>query len=492
MKTKTLVCQRCNKEFIITPCKDGSFSKRKYCDECQRPTTKTLMCKKCGKEFVVGRGSDGNFLYRQYCDECLKPLQEKTSICGKCGKEFKLEKRKDGKGFLERKYCDTCSIRPETEIHICKYCGKSFEVKQYENSTKYVQQYYCSDYCRTKGYEQNKQKTNLKRYGKPHYVQTEKFLTKLKQTCQEKYGVDYPCLTENALKSNPVINSKINQAFGKLLRKNNITYISDYKLGNYFYDFYLEKQNTLIEINPTISHTDINTGIFPALDKNYHKNKTKFANQNGLRCINIWDWDNWDKIIEQFTQKEKIGARKLQIKEITKQEANLFLDRFHQQNSCYGNQINLALVDEKYNIYQIMTFGKPRYNKNYQWELLRLCTNSKYKIIGGTIKLFKYFIENYKPKSIISYCDLSKFNGNVYIKLGFKLLRENQPVKYWSKNHEYISSALLLQKGYDKIFKTDYGKGTDNEQLMLNDGWLSIYDCGQAVYEWYTERSDSN
>ena len=30
-----------------------------------------------------------------------------------------------------------------------------------------------------------------------------------------------------------------------------------------------------------------------------------------------------------------------------------------------------------------MTFGKPRYNKNYTWELLRLCTNNKYKIVVG-------------------------------------------------------------------------------------------------------------
>ena len=61
-----------------------------------------------------------------------------------------------------------------------------------------------------------------------------------------------------------------------------------------------------------------------------------------------------------------------------------------------------------------MTFGKPRYNNKYQWELLRLCTQPKYRVVGGASKLFQYFIKIYNPESIISYCDRSKFNGSVY------------------------------------------------------------------------------
>lgn len=28
-------------------------------------------------------------------------------------------------------------------------------------------------------------------------------------------------------------------------------------------------------------------------------------------------------------------------------------------------------------------------------------------------------------------------------------------------------------------------KGTSNEQLMLDTGWLPVYDCGQAVYSYH-------
>mgnify|MGYP007037140579 CR=1 FL=1 len=75
-----------------------------------------------------------------------------------------------------------------------------------------------------------------------------------------------------------------------------------------------------------------------------------------------------------------------------------------------------------------MTFGKPRYNKNYEYELIRYCSSKN--IVGGAEKLFNYFIKTYNPKSIISYCDWSKFNGDVYLKLGF-IYKSYSIGKHW-------------------------------------------------------------
>ena len=60
------------------------------------------------------------------------------------------------------------------------------------------------------------------------------------------------------------------------------------------------------------------------------------------------------------------------------------------QGPVRGQTVCLGLIHEG-ELVQIMTFGKPRYNKNYQWELLRLCTNSDYNVLGGASKLFKNF-----------------------------------------------------------------------------------------------------
>lgn len=62
--------------------------------------------------------------------------------------------------------------------------------------------------------------------------------------------------------------------------------------------------------------------------------------------------------------------------------------------------------------------------------------------------------------------------------------RNTAPTKVWSKWDSKITDSLLRQRGYDQLFGTDYGKGTSNEALMLEHGWLPVYDCGQAVYEW--------
>ena len=41
---------------------------------------------------------------------------------------------------------------------------------------------------------------------------------------------------------------------------------------------------------------------------------------------------------------------------------------------------------------------------------------------------------------------------------------------------------MLLQMGFDKIFKTNYGRGTSNEDLIITEGYLPVYDCGQATF----------
>ena len=161
------------------------------------------------------------------------------------------------------------------------------------------------------------------------------------------------------------------------------------------------------------------------------------------------------------------------------------MDLYHFQNNCNNQKIILGLyyLDE---LVQIISFGKPRYNKNYEWELYRLCSHHKYIIIGGAEKLFKYFINNYNPSSIISYCDNSKFKGDIYKKLGFIMKNPGSPSKHWynDKLKLHITDNLLRQRGFDQLFKTKYGKGVSNEQLMRDNKFVEIYDAGQSVWVW--------
>ena len=130
-----------------------------------------------------------------------------------------------------------------------------------------------------------------------------------------------------------------------------------------------------------------------------------------------------------------------------------------------------------------MTFGAPRYRLNVQYELLRYC--SSHYVIGGDQKLFKYFVQEYSPQSIVSYCDKSKFRGDMYKKLGF-ISKGISVSKHWYslKTGKHITDNLLRQRGADQLLGTSYGKGTSNEQILKMNSFVEIYDAGQETFIW--------
>lgn len=343
---------------------------------------------------------------------------------------------------------------------------------------KYKANYYLSsDQARKALHDYCKQTYNV-----DYITQSDEIKEKIKQTCLQKYGVPFNCMREECRESYRTI-SKLNLAFKEFLESKDIQVDElEFPLDRRSFDFKIN--NTLIEIDPSITHNAY-MSIFDkdssGLDRNYHCEKSKLAEENGFRCIHIFDWDKWEKIIQLIQPSEKLFAKNLQLKEVNPAECNLFEINYHLQESCRNQEIRFGLYIGN-ELVQLMTFGKPRYTKKYNWELLRLCTSPKYHVVGGAEKLFKHFTKLHPNESIISYCDLSKFTGEVYKRLGMKLDHISPPAKNWSKDNKRITDNLLRQRGYDQLFKTNYGKGTSNEQLMLENGWLPVYDCGQAVF----------
>ena len=258
-------------------------------------------------------------------------------------------------------------------------------------------------------------------------------------------------------------------------------------------DFVFEDNKIGIEINDIGSHNIIGNDYYNhPKDKQYHLNKSIDAKNKGYHLIHLWEWelrndDEWHKLSGWIlnllnNDKIKIGARKCIIKDVSLKEEKEFLNNYHLQGYkkskiCLGLYYNDELI-------QLMSFSDPRYNKNYQWELLRLCTKYGYYVIGGAKRLLDYFIKNYQPESIISYCNLDKFIGNVYTDIGFKLLRNVEPQIMWcNKDMKHFTNASLNWIGADKMIGTNYGKGTDNEEIVIKHGYVPIYNCGLAVYE---------
>ena len=306
-------------------------------------------------------------------------------------------------------------------------------------------------------------------------------MIKASEKCKQDYGYEYYCMRPEARIAKGI--SGPNARFAKLLDDNGISYSTEFPIGSFQYDFKVD--NYLIEIDPYPTHNSTWNPFNKPLEKDYHLRKSNVAKENGYHCIHIWDWDNVDAIINLLKRKEEsIGARKCIVKEVSIKEAKLFLNKYHIQGYA-KDDIRLGLY---YNseLVSIMTFGKPRYNKNFEYELVRYC--SSINVTGGSSKLFKHFLNMCNPKSICSYCDLSKFKGETYSLLGFKLRSISSPAIHWYDGHRHITDNLLRQWGFDNLFNASYGKGTSNRDLMLSHGFVEVYDCGQATYEYYSKQ----
>ena len=333
--------------------------------------------------------------------------------------------------------------------------------------------------------KQHIRESNMEKYGVEHPAQSDMIKRQTIITNRERYGVDYTCLIyQGKLVGN---DSTYNRSFAKLLDNNSISYEREFLLQKYSYDF--KVGNVLIEINPTATH---NTHFSPygkcRIGKTYHKDKSKLAKESGYHVIHVFDWDDTDKVVRLLKSRETVYARKCVVKVVDYRDTNEYLSSNHLQGTCKEQEIRLGLY---YNnqLVSLMSFGKSRFNKNYEYELLRYCAS--HNVIGGAEKLFKYFVDNYKPKSIVSYCDTSKFSGKVYDTLGFKYVKTNSPRKHWysKKEKRHITDGLLIRQGYDRLFKENHGKGTSNEELILARGYLPVYDCGQATYIWENQKN---
>lgn len=340
-------------------------------------------------------------------------------------------------------------------------------------------------------------KTIRERYNVSNVSQVPEFnedkVASMMQTCQERYGINFNCQLpqcKSAIGSKASF-TKPNMEFDALLKEcpelnyhGEIGIDREINLDKYIYDF--KVGNTLIEINPTPTHNST-YNIFDKTPtpKYYHRDKSDNAKKHGYRCIHVWDWDDKSKVINLLLTRETIYARNCKVDKVSRQDAKDFINKYHCQG--YARCSILLGLYYKGTLVSIMTFGKPRYSHIADYELIRYCSSRN--IIGGAEKLFKHFLDEYKPNTIVSYCDESKFDGKTYTNLGFKLTNTRIPSKHWYniKTKEHYTDTLLQQQGFSRLINRhdaslDNLSTNNNRQLMIDKGFVEVYDCGQSTY----------
>ena len=246
-------------------------------------------------------------------------------------------------------------------------------------------------------------------------------------------------------------------------------------------DIYIPEYNFAIEVNGIYWHSD------KFKDEKYHINKLTDCENSGIQLLQFYDTeiDNKFDIVTSMIRNKlgktenKIFARKCEIRQVNKKDAKEFQEKNHIQGYIPSSiELGLFYNDE---LVLLTTFGKPRFNKNYEYELLRLCTKQNYSVAGGFSKILKHFKQTYSS-SIISYACRKYSIGNVYEKTGFDFIENSKPSYVYTKDNIILSRYQCQKHKLKNLLGNEFDSNLSEKENMIKAGYHKVFDCGNKVY----------
>lgn len=246
-------------------------------------------------------------------------------------------------------------------------------------------------------------------------------------------------------------------------------------------DFFIPSLKIAFEFNGLYWHSS------KFKDKWFHHDKSEQLRKKGITLFHVFEDDfrnRQDIIISMIRQKmkvqyTKIYARKCSIVNLTAKEAREFCERTHLQGFIPGK----FYVGLKFNnrIVSVMIVSKSRFNSKFQWELGRWCCELNTSVIGGFSKCLKHVKKLNNNAPILTYCDASHSDGTTYEKFG-TLLYYTEPNYFYFKPNTDRESRMKFQKHKLKNLP-NYSDDKTEKQIMEENGWKIIYDCGNMVFQ---------
>jgi hypothetical protein len=251
----------------------------------------------------------------------------------------------------------------------------------------------------------------------------------------------------------------------------------------YELDIYIPSKKFGIEFNGLFWHSEING----EKGRNYHLNKTEFFENQGIQILHIFEdeWIDKREIVKSIILSKlgliptKIFARKCQIKEISSADARLFYFDNHIQGEV-NSKVNIGLYYQN-ELVSLMSFSKPRFNKNYDWEMTRFCTKVGVNVVGAAGRLLSHFKTTYKG-TLISYADRRFSMGKLYEQLGFTKAKTSSPDYFYFKSPLKRFHRVQFQKHKLKEKLDIFDPQLTEWQNMQLNGWDRIWDCGNLVF----------
>ena len=417
----------------------------------------------------------------------------RNSECPNCYRENKKEETKNKIISLIEPKPLNLSTYSETDKEIVKYtCSKCGYIHT-KNILSIYKYSYCSNCKRKEQYSEKLEKLKLK-----YNIQNKEYKGNddiLEIKCEkghiykttnknivQGYGSCYICNPPN-IQEDKIFN--LLEKYGAVKHDRNLLYPKELDI--------ILPDKFAIEYNGLIWHS-YNPYQFPTKDKieniNKHLDKTELCEQKGIQLFHIFENEWLDPIKQEIWKSvinSKLGihtriyARKTEIRIVQNKEKNIFLEKNHLQGS-YNSSINIGLYHEN-ELVSIMTFGKSRFSKKYEYELLRFASKLNTTVVGGGSKLIKFFEETYKPKSLISYANRRWSTGNFYEQVGFEFSHDSSPNYFYiGKNSKILESRNKYQKHkLHKVLEIFDESKSESENMFLN-GYRRIYDSGNKIY----------
>ncbi len=250
-------------------------------------------------------------------------------------------------------------------------------------------------------------------------------------------------------------------------------------------DIYLPDINLAIECNGAYWHSEM-----VGKDKNYHNNKTNDCRKVNITLFHVWDYD-WDTkkdiiksmIAHKLEKSQTIFARKTKVILIENSTANDFYNVNHLQGKTLGISVSYGLIYDG-ELVSVMSLGKSRFNKNYDWEILRFASKNNNGVVGGASKLFSAFMKEHQPNNVISYADRMHSFGNVYTKLGFERVGFSPPAYQYTNNFKDFHNRQKFQKHKLPKLLKEFNPSLTEWQNMQNNGYTKIWNSGNDIFVW--------
>lgn len=307
----------------------------------------------------------------------------------------------------------------------------------------------------------------------------------------EYFNCSYSFLIKFKEKENITIKNKINKTrqqqeiyefIYNLIPNETIIYNDRKTIDNLELDIYIPSYNLAIEFDGLMYHSFGKSTVskfnnYNSINAHYHKIKTELCEEQGIKLFHVFEneWKEkkeiWKSIISSnLGLNNRIFARKCEIRELNNKDYKIFIEENHLQGYVsakykYGLYFENELVS-------CMSFSKSRFNKNYEYELIRFCNKINTNVIGGASKLLKVF----DKKSIISYANRRISNGNLYNAIGFKQMGNTAPNYFYFRPNDNV---LYSRHTFKRHLLT--GEGTETS-IMFDNGYRKIFDSGNLVY----------